>query len=59
MKYPDRICPACGGDIELDDIYDVSDHDDYCIGTCLACGKQYQWIEQYQYVGTTDMKENI
>ena len=52
-----RICPKCNGDLELDDIYDVSDHNDLCVGHCLSCGTEYQWRENYQFVGISDMKE--
>lgn len=46
-------CPKCGGEIELDDVVDETEgttefYKD-CVGHCLGCGTDYQWVDVYDF----------
>ena len=43
------LCPHCGAELEQDDVYDRTDNNDYCVGHCPECDKEYQWIEIYTF----------
>lgn len=46
-------CPKCGGEIELDDVIDESEgFDEFykdCVGHCLSCETDYQWVDVYDF----------
>lgn len=49
------LCPECGAELELDDVYDTSGYDDLCVGYCPHCDIGYQWRSMYQFIGYTDL----
>lgn len=46
-------CPNCGGEIHVDDMYDVDHEDEYCVlsyvGTCEQCQHSVQWEAYYPF----------
>lgn len=51
------LCPNCGAELELDDVYDTSGHNDYCVGHCPKCNRDYQWISLYGFLEHCDIVE--
>lgn len=54
-------CPHCNGSMEIDDAFDTefygTSYYNSVYGTCSKCGRQYKWVEKYQYVGYEDVEE--
>lgn len=57
----DMKCPICGSLLVLDESYDGwlngNTYAEDVYGHCPACGRQYQWTNNYVYKDTTDFKE--
>ena len=53
----DKICPKCGGELVLDEIFESYKHEDLCIGHCSSCKTDYEWVEKYKYAGISDIIE--
>ncbi len=56
MAYTNPSCLNCGAELVEDDVYDHSDHDDYCVGHCPECDTEYQWVSVYKFVKHTDLQ---
>ena len=56
------VCPLCKVDIEcidtIDSYEDISTVKYLCIGQCPVCGKEYQWLEVYEFSHIKDLEEN-
>lgn len=55
-------CPNCGDernfDVEpIETEYEGHCYYDYMIGTCLTCGKQYEWTEIFTFSHATEPRE--
>ena len=55
-------CPTCGGTIEEHDCIDIETITNGVtmlkVGVCEYCGNEYQWNENFYYVGYTTPEKN-
>ena len=56
------VCPLCKVDIRRIETYDSYIDEEVteflCIGVCPTCGKEYQWLEVYEFSHIKDLEEN-
>lgn len=56
------ICPLCKEDIRrtetFDSYIDAETTEFLCIGVCPTCGKEYKWLEVYEFSHIKDLEEN-
>ena len=64
IEFKPYECPACGGELEEEDVIDTWVEDEIyvelCVGVCANCGREFQWKNNYyhRFEGISEIKEN-